>query len=230
MTGPKRPSCLLAEFGKHLICDRLGYDPGVQQVADFGTGCIEAQDALGGQTTDLSDLPVRLTLGEDFGLGLILHIGDDIDHACLLKPAPETRCVRLRQFGKFHGKRKEALHIVQRTRSPGHVLDKGDHSPANQKALAEIISDICLPNSGDKALAKQFAEATVSWAWQRRHHSGIEAAIVNLQDNSGCRRCPDNGKDGYDRFLQTAVHANNLVTYGRLLWAQDDPESLPART
>jgi hypothetical protein len=109
-------------------------------------------------------------------------------------------------------------------------FDRGFHSPANQKTLAEILPDVCLPNSGDKALAKQFAEASVSWTWQRRHHSGIEAAIGNLQDNRGCRRCPDKGKDGYDRFLQTAVLANNLVTYGRLLWAQDDPASLPART
>jgi hypothetical protein len=109
-------------------------------------------------------------------------------------------------------------------------FDRGFHSPANQKLLAEILPDVCLPNSGDKALAKQFAEASVSWTWQRRHHSGIEAAIGNLQDNRGCRRCPDKGKDGYGRFLQTAVLANNLITYGRLLWAQDDPAALPART
>ena len=109
-------------------------------------------------------------------------------------------------------------------------FDRGFHSPANQKALAKILPDVCLPNSGDKALAKQVAEASVSWTWQRRHHSGIEAAIGNLQDNRGCRRCPDKGRDGYDRFLQTAVLANNLITYGRLLWAQDDPAALPART
>jgi len=109
-------------------------------------------------------------------------------------------------------------------------FDRGFHSPANRTALAEILPDACLPNSGDKALAKQIASASVSWTWQRRHHSGIEAAIGNLQDNRGCRRCPDKGKDGYDRFLQTAVLAHNLLTYGRLLWAQDDPTALPART
>lgn len=109
-------------------------------------------------------------------------------------------------------------------------FDRGFHSPANQQTLAEILPDVCLPNSGDKALEKQAAAASVSWTWQRRHHSGIEAAIGNLQDNRGCRRCPDKGKDGYDRFLQTAVLANNLVTLGRLLWAKDDPTALPART
>jgi hypothetical protein len=46
-------------------------------------------------------------------------------------------------------------------------FDRGFHSPANQKTLAEIMPDVCLPNSGDKALAKQVAEACVSWTWQR---------------------------------------------------------------
>ena len=109
-------------------------------------------------------------------------------------------------------------------------FDRGFHSPANQTELADILPDVCLPNSGGKALAAQTATASVSWTWQRRHHSGSEAAIGNLQDNRGCRRCLDKGKDGYDRFLQTAVLANNLITYGRLLWAQDDPHALPART
>jgi len=109
-------------------------------------------------------------------------------------------------------------------------FDRGFHSPTNQTELAVILPDVCLPNSGGKALAAQAAAASVSWTWQRRHHPGIEAAIGNLQDNRGCRRCPDKGKDGYDRFLQTAVLANNLITYGRLLWAQDDPRALPART
>jgi transposase, IS5 family len=109
-------------------------------------------------------------------------------------------------------------------------FDRGFHSPDNQTEIAKLLPDVCLPNSGAKALAKQEATASVSWAWQRRHHSGIEAAIGNLQDNRGCRRCPDKGREGYTRFLQTAVLANNLITLGRLLWAQDDPKSIPART
>ena len=83
---------------------------------------------------------------------------------------------------------------------------------------------------GEKALEKQRATASVSWTWQLRNHPGIEAAIGNLQDNRGCRRCPDKGKDGYERFLQTTVLANNLITYGRLLWAANNPDALPART
>ena len=109
-------------------------------------------------------------------------------------------------------------------------FDRGFHSPDNQTEIAKLLPDVCLPNSGAKALAKQEATASVSWAWQRRHHSGIEAAIGNLQDNRGCRRCPDKGKNGYTRFRQAAVLANNLITLSRLLWAQDDPESIPART
>jgi hypothetical protein len=70
-------------------------------------------------------------------------------------------------------------------------FDRGFHSPDNQRDIATLLPDACLPNSGDKALAKQEADASVSWLWQRRRHSGIEAAIGNLQDNRGCRRCPD---------------------------------------
>lgn len=88
----------------------------------------------------------------------------------------------------------------------------------------------CLPNSGDKALAEQAASASASWTWQRRHHPGIEAAIGSLQDNRGCRRCPDKGRLGYERFLQTAVLAGNLITLGRLCWAKDDPDALSAQT
>ena len=109
-------------------------------------------------------------------------------------------------------------------------FDRGFHSPDNQTDVTTLLPDACLPNSGEKALAKQAATASVSWTWQRHHHSGIEAAIGNLQDNRGCRRCPDKGKHGYERFLQTTVLANNLVTLGRHLWAQDDPKALPART
>jgi hypothetical protein len=109
-------------------------------------------------------------------------------------------------------------------------FDRGFHSPDNQRDITTLLPEACLPNSGDRALAKQEAAASVSWIWQRRHHSGIEAAIGNLQDNRGCRRCPDKGKDGYERFLQTAVLANNLITLGRHLWAIDDPQATPGRT
>jgi hypothetical protein len=131
--------------------------------------------------------------------------------------------------------REAAVPLVEKLRNGFPDLtrvsfDRGFHSPDNHARLAEILPDSCLPNSGAKALAKQAESASVSWTWQRRRHAGIEAAIGSLQDNRGCRRCPDKGRKGYDRFLQAAVLANNLITYGRLLWAQDNPDALPART
>ena len=112
----------------------------------------------------------------------------------------------------------------------GISFDRGFHSPENQQALASIIPEPCLPTTGEKAAATQVAAASASWHWQRRGHSGVEAAIGNLEDNRGCRRCPDKGRDGYARFLQTAVLSQNLITFGRLLWAKDDPTALPAQT
>lgn len=112
----------------------------------------------------------------------------------------------------------------------GISFDRGFHSPENQKALVEIVAEPCLPTTGEKALAAQEAAASATWHWLRRGHAGVEAAIGNLEDNRGCRRCPDKGRDGYARYLQTAVLSQNLITLGRLLWAKDDPDSLPART
>lgn len=131
--------------------------------------------------------------------------------------------------------RDAAVPLVERLKAEHAALarvsfDRGFHSPENARRLAEILPDACLPNSGDKALAAQMSTASASWTWQRRHHSGIEAAIGSLQDNRGCRRCPDKGRDGYTRFLQTTVLASNLVTLGHLLWARDDPQALPARS
>jgi transposase, IS5 family len=131
--------------------------------------------------------------------------------------------------------RDAAIPLVERLKAAHPTLerisfDRGFHSPENARRIAELLPDACLPNSGERALAEQAASASASWTWQRRHHSGIEAAIGSLQDNRGCRRCPDKGRRGYERFLQTAVLANNLVTLGRLCWAQDNPEALPART
>jgi hypothetical protein len=131
--------------------------------------------------------------------------------------------------------REDTVPLVERLKTehpaPARVsFDRGFHSPENARRIAELLPDACLPNSGEKALAAQAAAASASWTWQRRRHSGIEAAIGSLQDNRGCRRCPDKGRRGYERFLQTAVLANNLVTLGRLCWAQDDVDAMPART
>lgn len=112
----------------------------------------------------------------------------------------------------------------------GISFDRGFHSPENQLQLAKIIPDPCLPTTGEKAAARQAATVGASWHWQRYWHPGIEAAIGNLEDNRGCRRCPDKGRRGFERYLACAVLSNNLITLGRLLWAQDNPTALPART
>jgi len=131
--------------------------------------------------------------------------------------------------------RDAAVPLVERLKAAhptltGISFDRGFHSPDNARRITELLPDACLPNSGEKALAAQAATASASWTWQRRHHSGIEAAIGSLQDNRGCRRCPDKGRRGYERFLQTAVLAGNLITLGRLCWAKDHPDAIPART
>jgi hypothetical protein len=131
--------------------------------------------------------------------------------------------------------RDAAIPLVESLKAAHPALarvsfDRGFHSKENARRIGELLPDACLPNSGDKALAAQTASASASWTWQRRRHPGIEAAIGSLQDNRGCRRCPDKGRRGYARFLQAAVLANNLITLGHRCWIKDDPDALPAQT
>jgi len=129
------------------------------------------------------------------------------------------------------GQRPDSSQLVEGLKAAHPSLtriffDFGFHSPENARRIADLLPDACLPNSGEKALAAQAATASASWTWQRLHHSGIEAAIGLRQDNRDCRRCPDRGRDGYARFLQSAVLAGNLITLDRLCWAKDVPARL----
>jgi hypothetical protein len=58
----------------------------------------------------------------------------------------------------------------------------------------------------------------------------VQAVVLTCAAVSESTVLPSKGRDGYARFLQIAVLANNLITLGRLLWEKDDPDALPART
>jgi hypothetical protein len=78
--------------------------------------------------------------------------------------------------------RDAAIPLVEHLKTEHATLtrvscDHGFHSPENVRRIAEFLPDACLPNSGEKALTKQMASASASWAWPRRRHPGIKAAI-----------------------------------------------------
>ena len=109
-------------------------------------------------------------------------------------------------------------------------FDRGFHSPENQRELASIIAQPCLPKPGAKQAAAQAAEATLQWRAARRHHPGIESAIGALQAGNGLERSRDRSELGFARYLALGILGRNLHTLGKLLIAQDAPACEAARS
>jgi hypothetical protein len=129
--------------------------------------------------------------------------------------------------------------IVQRTRKlqkrlAGKIerlsLDKGFHSPENQKALADIIPHPCLPMPGTNQSAEQEAAASVEFRQARQSHPGIESAIGALQSGNGLKRCRDRSEVGFVRYVGMGILGRNLQTLGRLLIARKAPLSQAAKS
>jgi hypothetical protein len=109
-------------------------------------------------------------------------------------------------------------------------LDRGFHTPENQVQLLRIVKHPCLPKPGAKQAAQQEAAATVQFRQARQRHSGVESAIGALQAGNGLKRCRDHTEIGFERYLSLGILGRNLHTLGRLLIAQQAPESLAAQT
>ncbi|MGZ3303825.1 MAG: ISNCY family transposase [Isosphaeraceae bacterium] len=102
-------------------------------------------------------------------------------------------------------------------------FDRGFHSPANQRALAELVAQPCLPKPGHVQAEQQGREATVEFRRARRRHPGIESAIGALQSGNGLCRCRDHTFGGYCRYVGLGVLGRNLHVLGKLLIAREDP-------
>lgn len=109
-------------------------------------------------------------------------------------------------------------------------FDRGFHSPENQDALSELVACLCLPKPGSKQSVKQLAAASDDFHAAKQNHSGVESAIGALQSGNGLERCRDRTEVGFERYLALAILGRNLHTLGRLLIAQEAPDSEAART
>jgi hypothetical protein len=109
-------------------------------------------------------------------------------------------------------------------------FDRGFHSPANQRGLAEMLAHPCLPKTGAKQSARQDAEATVEFRQSRQRHPGIESAIHALQSGNGLSRCRDHSQPGYARYIGLGILGRNLLVLGKLLLAREHPKSEAAKT
>ena len=109
-------------------------------------------------------------------------------------------------------------------------FDRGFHSPLNQIELSKIIPHLCLPKPGAKQSVVQLASIDDEFLDAQQNHPGIESAIGALQSGNGMKRCRDRSEIGFDRYVSLAILGRNLHTLGRLLIAEQAPQSEAALT
>ena len=118
-----------------------------------------------------------------------------------------------------------AVDIIKETQKKFSTLtacsfDKGFHSPANQKQLAEHLDDVTLPKKGKLSSDEKMKEHSDIFRKARRQHSAVESAINALEHN-GLDRCPDHGIDGFKRYVALGVVSRNLQRIGAILIAKE---------
>lgn len=99
-------------------------------------------------------------------------------------------------------------------------MDKGFHSPENQRRLAEVIEFPVVPKKGKRSPAQLTHEQDPRFIRLRRRHSGVESAI-NALEVHGLDLCPDHGIDGFKRYVALAVVGRNLHRLGAILLEQE---------
>ena len=137
-----------------------------------------------------------------------------VTHAYLLPRDQDDRDVVVEQT------RLLQRRLQQRIRRAS--FDRGFHSPENQRELARIVAEPCLPMPGVHQASQQEAEATIAFRQARQRHPGIESAIGALQAGNGLARCRDRSERGFHRYVQLGILGRNLHVLGKLLIARQD--------
>jgi hypothetical protein len=92
-------------------------------------------------------------------------------------------------------------------------MDKGFHSPNNQIQLKERLDLVILPKKGRLSEADKVRESDVEFVQLRRQHSAVESAI-NALEAHGLDKYPDQGIDGFKRYVALAIVARNIQRLG----------------
>jgi IS5 family transposase len=99
-------------------------------------------------------------------------------------------------------------------------MDKGFHSPENQRRLAEVIEFPVVPKKGKRSQERLDHERSPRFVRLRHCHSAVESAI-NALEVHGLDICPDHGIDGFKRYVALAVVGRNLHRLGAILLEQE---------
>lgn len=157
----------------------------------------------------------RLAMIYEDGAGFITHhylLGRDEQDADVA--VPQTKIVQQRLGG--------AIEEIS--------FDRGFHSQANEQELKKLVAEPCLPKRGVKEYAEQMNSASVKFRAARQRHSGVESAIGALQAGNGLKRSRDRSELGFERYLCLAILGRNLHVLGKLLIAQQSPDSRAAHS
>ncbi len=111
-----------------------------------------------------------------------------------------------------------AVEMVEETqaRFPGLKqcsFDGNFYTPANQKKLRARLDLSVLPKKGRRTSQEQAFESSDVFVATRRQHAAVESAI-NALEIHGLDRCPDQGIDGFKRYVALAVLARNIQQLG----------------
>jgi hypothetical protein len=104
-------------------------------------------------------------------------------------------------------------------------FDRGFHSPENEKALLEIVSEPLVLPRDPKQYASRLKAGKVGFHKQRLHHSGVESAIGALQRGNGLKRCRDRSEIGFERYFGLAILGRNVHTLGKVLLSKNEDSS-----
>jgi hypothetical protein len=111
-----------------------------------------------------------------------------------------------------------AVEMVEETqvRFPGLKecsFDGNFYSPANQETLRTRLDVSVLPQKGRRSLEEEAFESSEVFVAARQQHAAVESAI-NALEIHGLDRCPDQGIDGFKRYVALAVLARNIQQLG----------------
>jgi hypothetical protein len=107
-------------------------------------------------------------------------------------------------------------------------FDRGFYSPENEKELAKIVNEPCVPPRHPQQYAERLANGSLEFHRLRQRHPGIESAIGALQSGNGLKRCRDRSEVGFERYLGLAILGRNIHVLGKLLIARRHEQSAAA--
>ena len=99
-------------------------------------------------------------------------------------------------------------------------FDKGFHSPKNQKELKEYLEQVIMPKKGRLCEADKQREGSEEFKSLRHQHSAVESAI-NALEHCGLDTCPDQGINGFKRYVSLAVLSRNIARLGAIIHQQE---------